>query len=232
MHSYLNHILLYHYHIPASIYFSPTYLLLLFLLLSYLPFPALFFRIHATTHLHRILNNTSMTYFFSTAIWNDSKMKICYMFNVKLVTTNLQKKFQLVLSHSSQLSEKIFLVLECDIIKRWVSVLLWCKNIFVVVQDQGLEWCHESCKARDTLFISVNKKFEKLGLRLILLVKLTHFFSIDYSLSKVTQQSKVAPPDGTQYFNFLSESCFLSHKSWITKTEYPILRNWTAICFF
>ena len=133
MHSYLNHILLYHYHIPASIYFSPTYLLLLFLLLSYLPFPALFFRIHATTHLHRILNNTSMTYFFSTAIWNDSKMKICYMFNVKLVTTNLQKKFQLVLSHSSQLSEKIFLVLECDIIKRWVSVLLWCKNIFVVV---------------------------------------------------------------------------------------------------
>ena len=65
----------------------------------------------------------------------------------------------------------------------------------------------------ETLFISVNKKFEKVGLRLILLVKLTHFLSIDYSLSKVTQQSKVAPLDGTQYFGFLSESCFLSHKS-------------------
>ena len=144
-----------------------------------------------------------MTYFFFTAIWNDN-MKICYMFNVKLVTTNLPKKFQLVLSHSSQLGEKTFLVLECDIIKRWVSVLLWCKNIFAVVQDQGLEWCHESILQS----------------------------TIDYSFSKVTQQSKVVPLDGTQYFGFLSESCFLSHKSWITKTEYPIRRNWTAICIF
>ena len=45
------------------------------------------------------------TYFFFTAIWNDSEMKICHTFNVKLFTS-LPKKSQQVLSHKSQLGGK------------------------------------------------------------------------------------------------------------------------------
>ena len=154
-----------------------------------------------------------MTYFFSTAICNDSKMKICYMFNVKLVTTNLPKKFQLVLSHSSQLGEKThFWLLSVTSLKG--EYQFYCDARIFSWLYRIKAWNDVMEVARlETLFISVNKKFEKVGLRLILLVKLTHFLSIDYSLSKVTQQSKVAPLDGTQYFGFLSESCFLSHKS-------------------
>ena len=43
------------------------------------------------------------------------------MYNVKLVNS-LQKKIQQVLSHGSQLEGK-FVVLEYDVIKRWLSIL-------------------------------------------------------------------------------------------------------------
>ena len=65
-------------------------------------------------------------------------MKICHMFNIKLVTSPPQK-IQWVLSHSSQLGGKNIVVLEYDVIKRQLSILLWHKNVFLVAQDGGLE---------------------------------------------------------------------------------------------
>ena len=80
------------------------------------------------------------------------------MYNVKLVNS-LQKNFRGFCHIVLNQAEKT-VVLEYDSIKRQLSILLWCKNIFEVAQDEGLEWCHESIRL-EASFISANKNFKK-----------------------------------------------------------------------
>ena len=69
------------------------------------------------------------------------------MYYIKLVTS-LQKKSAGFVTEFSIRWKKTFVVLEYDFIKRWQSILLWCKNIFLIAQERGLEWRHESYKVR------------------------------------------------------------------------------------
>ena len=96
-------------------------------------------------------------------------MKICHMFNVKLVTS-LPKKIQWDLPHGSQLSGKKHL---------WFFSMTSLKGDYQFYRDaRTISWLHRMEAWNDvmkvtrleTLFIIVNEKFKKVGVRLILLV--------------------------------------------------------------
>ena len=96
-------------------------------------------------------------------------MKICHMFNIKLVTSP-PKKFQWVLSHSSQLGGKKHL---------WFLSMMSLKGDYQFDHDARIFfWLHRIEAWNDvmkvgrleTLFISFNKKFKKVGVSSILLV--------------------------------------------------------------
>ena len=110
--------------------------------------------------LHRVYNNTSICpksphlkrgdfghMFFSrlNEMTAKSKSVICIMLNEPTVSKKNFSEFCHIILNQVEKT----VLLEYDVIKRWLSILLWCKNIFEVAQDRGLEWHHEKCETRD-----------------------------------------------------------------------------------
>ena len=95
---------------------------------------------------------------------------VIHMFNVKLVTS-LPKIFQWVLSHSSQLDGKNIWFLGMTSLKGDYQFYSSDARIFSWLHRIKEAW-NDFMKVSmlETLYISVNKKFKKVGVRFILLV--------------------------------------------------------------